>query len=195
MFVFGVTGSVGAGKSTLMQMLRRGGYVTLSADKIFHFLLAHDSQVHSMLKCFGVQPTRAALWKWLEQDSRHWPLWQAFTGAIIVRELHRRLLGLQRLHIPAVAIEIPLLFELGLGILVHRVIFAENSYEQQCLRLKRRGLSFERITSIKAKGLPMRIGKKLMDDGILTKGLRGKTGASLAQAIRRRAVVSISKGR
>ncbi|MFN9790410.1 MAG: dephospho-CoA kinase [Holosporales bacterium] len=195
MFVLGITGSVGAGKSTLMRLLRRGGYVTLSADKIFHYLLARDPHVHNMLKRLGVAPTRPALWAWLEQDAQHWPLWQAFTGALIARELHRRLLTLQRLHIAAVAIEIPLLFELGLGVLVHQVIGAESSQTQQKLRLKRRGLSPKRRAAITVRGLPAFIATKLADDRVLTKGIRGKTGQFLAQAACKRTAVSTSNKR
>ncbi len=118
----GLTGGMGAGKSTALDALRRLGAATLSTDEVVHELLATEPVRAAVIDRFGEQVApggvvdRAAVAAeafatdadraWLE--GLLWPLVGARAGAW-VREVRGRTPAPR-----AAVIEVPLLFESGL---------------------------------------------------------------------------------
>lgn len=117
----GLTGGIGAGKSTALAALNRLGAVTLSADAVVHELYGSTAVRDAVVSRFGgaVAPDgvvdRAALAErafatdadrdWLERLI--WPL----VGSRIAEFRHRA--GRERPRPRAVVVEVPLLFESG----------------------------------------------------------------------------------
>jgi dephospho-CoA kinase len=118
----GLTGGLGAGKSTALDALARLGAETISSDAIVHELYAGDELRDAVVARWGQQVApggvvdRAAVAqrafaaedqrRWLEQQI--WPL----VGARVVSWL--QLARAREPAPPAAVVEVPLLFEAGL---------------------------------------------------------------------------------
>ncbi len=118
----GLTGGLGAGKSTALEALRRLGAETISSDAVVHELYAGDELRDAVVARWGAEVApggvvdRAAVAehafagederRWLEQQI--WPL----VGARVAAWLeHARAANPPP---PAAVVEVPLLFEAGL---------------------------------------------------------------------------------
>lgn len=119
----GLTGGMGAGKSTALAALRRLGAATLSTDAVVHELYAHDTRLRDAVverwgidvapggtvdrsaiaqRAFAVENER----RWLEELL--WPL----VGECVAMWLTQA--RAQQPAPPAAVVEVPLLFEAGL---------------------------------------------------------------------------------
>ncbi len=119
----GLTGGLGAGKSTALEALRRLGAETISSDAVVHELYAGEELRDAVVARFGAEVApggtvdRAALAQhafatpedraWLEQQL--WPL----VGARVAEWLASARAA--RPAPRAAVVEVPLLFEAGLG--------------------------------------------------------------------------------
>jgi dephospho-CoA kinase len=118
----GLTGGLGAGKSTALQVLRELGAETISSDEIVHELYASPELRDTVLARWGADVApggvvdRAAVARrafaseeerhWLEQQI--WPLVGARVAVWLARARERDPAP------PAAVVEVPLLFEAGL---------------------------------------------------------------------------------
>jgi dephospho-CoA kinase len=119
----GLTGGMGAGKSTALAALRRLGAATLSTDAVVHELYAHDARLRdAVVERWGaaVAPggsvDRAAIAQraFAAEDERKWReglLWP-LVGELVAAWLERA--RAQRPAPPAAVVEVPLLFEAGM---------------------------------------------------------------------------------
>lgn len=158
MWIIGITGSIGAGKSFLSKSLESTGVPVHSSDKYIHALLKNDKDIQKEIK-------------------KRWP------QAVVKGKVNRQILGdcvlsspqslrtlesilypkllisqknfIKRNHLfrkKAVALDIPLLFEFGLDKQCHCVIVAAAPFFLREKRvLKRHGMSKKKFNALNAE--------------------------------------------
>lgn len=166
MFVLGLTGSIGMGKSTAAAMLRRLGVPVHDSDAAVHAILAGDRTAIAAIgdRFPGTvtpagdgpgQVDRQALGAAVFGD----PAARRDLEAIVhprVRAATRAFLDKHaRLRTPLVVLDIPLLYETGAETRVDAVIVVSAPAAQQRRRVMRRpGMSAERFAGILASQMP-----------------------------------------
>ncbi len=177
MFILGLTGSIGMGKSTAADMLRRLGVPVHDADAAVHRLLATDRQVRAEIAARfpdtvdGETIDRQALGAAVFAD----PAARKDLEAILhprVRASAKRFLRRHALaRAPLVVLDIPLLYETGGEANVDAVLVVTAPKFLQARRvLARPGMSAERFNGILASQLPDRE-KRRRADYIVETGL------------------------
>lgn len=162
--VIGITGSAGSGKTTVSSMLAALGARTLSADALVSE--AYDSRDlrDTLVRRFGPQSLRED-----ETVNRPWLSKVVFGDAKARRDLEavvhpwvmdRIAAAITRYRgeadaPPVLAIEIPLLYEVGAEGMVDRVLVACAPPETCAERLRARGWSEERIRGVQASQIPI----------------------------------------
>ncbi len=160
MFILGLTGSIGMGKSTAADMLRRLGVPVHDADAVVHRLLASDRQVRAEIAARfpdvvqGESIDRQALGAAVFAD----PAARKDLEAILhprVRASAKRFLRRHAMaRAPLVVLDIPLLYETGGEANVDAVLVVTAPRFLQARRvLSRPGMSIERFNGILASQL------------------------------------------
>lgn len=196
MFVLGLTGSIGMGKSTAAAIFRRLGVPVHDADAAVHRLLAPGgTAVPAVLEAFpGVERSDAegrlgidrkvlgqivfhdpAALKRLE-DVLH-PLVRAEAWAFLRRQARRRA--------EVVVLDIPLLFETGGARLCDAVVVVSAPAWLQAQRVLRRpGMTPETFAAVRAKQMPD-AEKRRRADFVVPTGLgKGETLRRLRRILR-----------
>ena len=161
MFILGLTGSIGMGKSTAAGMLRRLGVPVHDADAAVHRLLAADPQVRAEIAAkfpsvvTGDTVDRQALGAAVFAD----PAARKDLEAIVhprVRASAKRFLRQHAMaRAPLVVLDIPLLYETGSEANVDAVLVVSAPKFLQARRvLSRPGMSVERFNGILASQVP-----------------------------------------
>jgi len=155
MLIIGITGSLGMGKSTAADYLRTHGLPVFDADV----------EVHKLYEGAAVAPIEAAfpgtvvdgkvdrakLSAALIAAPQRFAELEAIVHPL-VREAERAFLKAEAARgTPAVALEIPLLFETGADALVDVTIVVSATPELQRQRLEKRGLSREKLERLLAR--------------------------------------------
>jgi dephospho-CoA kinase len=146
MKIFGITGGVATGKSTVTGMLAEEGAQTVSADDIARALLAPDTALtRSVLAAFplcydatrqGID--RRALGHLIFADAQARAELEALTHPAIIAALELQIAEWRNAG-PGVAVaEIPLLFEAGLEWMVDSVVVVACDEKTQITRLQTR---------------------------------------------------------
>ncbi len=160
MFILGLTGSIGMGKSTAADMLRRLGVPVHDADAVVHRLLASDRQVRAEIAARfpdvvqGESIDRQALGAAVFAD----PAARKDLEAILhprVRASAKRFLRRHAMaRAPLAVLDIPLLYETGGEANVDAVLVVTAPRFLQARRvLSRPGMSIERFNGILASQL------------------------------------------
>ena len=162
MFVLGLTGSIGMGKSTAAALLRRLSLPVHDADAAVHRLLvAGGAAVSPVLAAFpdvaasdgGID--RRALGRQVFRDGTALKRLEAILHPLVRAEALRFLARQQRLGAAVVILDIPLLYETGGEALCDAVIVVTAPAWLQAQRVLRRpGMTPETFAAIKAKQLP-----------------------------------------
>jgi dephospho-CoA kinase len=155
----GLTGGIGAGKSTALEALERLGAATLSTDRVVHELYESDEVIGEVSARFGPEVApggaidRAAVARhafatpedraWLEQLL--WPL----VGARIA--VWREQLEARRPPPSAAVVEVPLLFEAGM----------EGAFDATIAVIAAEQLRAERASSRGHQALDERLARQL----------------------------------
>ncbi len=161
MFILGLTGSIGMGKSTAADMLLRLGVPVHDADAAVHALLASDPAVRAEIAVrfpdavAGDTIDRHALGSMVFSD----PAARKDLEAIVhprVRVAAKRFLRIQAMAgAPLVVLDIPLLYETGGEASVDAVLVVTAPGFLQAQRvLSRPGMSAERFSGILASQVP-----------------------------------------
>ncbi|HEY8486264.1 MAG TPA: dephospho-CoA kinase [Limnochordales bacterium] len=172
-YVLGVTGGFASGKSTVMAILRELGAFTIDADQVVHELSRPGGPVwEAIRRAFGPgvldargQLRRAELRRRIFQDPQARELLNRVTHPIILEELRRRIEQALRGPAPVVAVEIPLLYEVGEparrlvdGVLV---VWADDAACQE--RARARGLSAQEAEAAIHAQMPLERKRQLAD--------------------------------
>lgn len=161
MFILGLTGSIGMGKSTAADILRRLGVPVHDADAAVHRLLASDPQVRAEIAArfpgtvAGDMVDRQALGAAVFAD----PAARKDLEAILhprVRASAKRFLRRHAIaRAPLLVLDIPLLYETGGEANVDAVLVVSAPAFLQAQRvLSRRGMNAERFRGILASQMP-----------------------------------------
>lgn len=113
-----ITGGIGSGKSTVSEIIRKMGYVVVSADKVYSELLLNEDFVKEICELMNISPIekdghvtidRKALSALVFSDKTQLSRLNDFTHPRIMNEIFRRSEGVE----PLFFAEVPLLFERG----------------------------------------------------------------------------------
>ena len=192
MFVLGLTGSIGMGKSAAAAMLRRMGLPLHDADRAVHRLLAKGGAAVAAVEAAfpgviadgAVDRERLAA-KVFEDRAALKRLEGILHPA--VRRATRAFLGRQaRAGRSLVVLDIPLLFETGgAGLCDAVVVVAAPPFVQRARVMARRGMTPARFQAILAKQMPDREKRRRADFVV-------NTGLSKAATLRQlRAIVTL----
>jgi len=192
MFVLGLTGSIGMGKTAAAKMLRRMGLPLHDADRVVHRLLAKGGAAVAAVEAAfpgvavdgAVDRERLAV-RVFEDPAALERLEEILHPA--VRRTTRAFLGRHaRAGRPLVVLDIPLLFETGGEALCDVVVVVTAPAFVQCARVMgRRGMTPARFQAILAKQMPDSEKRQRADFVV-------KTGLSKATALRQlRAIIKL----
>ena len=184
MFVLGLTGSIGMGKTAAAKMLRRMGLPLHDADRAVHRLLAKGGAAVAAVEAAfpgvavdgAVDRERLAV-RVFEDPAALERLEEILHPA--VRRTTRAFLGRHaRAGRPLVVLDIPLLFEAGGEALCDAVVVVTApAFVQRARVMGRRGMTPARFQVILAKQMPDREKRRRADFVV-------KTGLSKAAALR-----------
>jgi dephospho-CoA kinase len=178
MFVLGLTGSIGMGKSTASQTFRSFGVPVFEADAAVHCLFAPGGAAAGPVGAAfpgcadpagGID--RAALGKRVFGDAAALALLEAIVHPL-VRAAERRFLercaGARR---PLAVLDVPLLYETGGERLVDAVAVVSAPVFLQAQRvLRRKGMSADRLAAIRRRQTPD-VEKRRRADFVIPTGL------------------------
>jgi dephospho-CoA kinase len=160
-FVVGLTGSIGMGKSTAAAVLRRLGLPVHDADAAVHRLMARGgAAVDAVAAAFpGVEREgridRQLLGRKVLDDDAAMKRLEAILHPLVRAEAQAFLARQARLHRPLAVLDIPLLFETGGDELCDAVIVVSAPPAVQRARvLARPGMTEEKMQAIMARQMP-----------------------------------------
>lgn len=172
-YVLGVTGGFASGKSVVLAMLRELGAQVVDADSVVRELSQPGGPVWEAIRgAFGDevvdergQLRRAELRRRIFQDEQARRRLDAATHPIILAELRRRIEALMDSGAPVVAVEIPLLYEVGEPArqLVDGVLVVWAVAERCLQRARARGLSPEEARAAVQAQLPLEYKRQQAD--------------------------------
>ncbi len=196
MFVLGLTGSIGMGKSTAAEAFRRLGVPVHDADSVVHRLMSRGGKaVGEIEKQFPesiVDRTvdRQVLGRQVFGNDQALKALEDILHPLVREEEGRFLKKHAVMRAPMVVLDIPLLFEAGAEARCDAVaVVTAPPFIQRQRVLSRPGMTEERLDSILAKQMPDEE-KRLRADFII------QTGQSRADALRCiKEIVRVIKGK
>jgi len=160
-WIIGLTGAMGAGKSTLSQFFQLLGVPVLCSDTVIHTLLESDPLVSQKIK---------ALWPDVFVKGKidrfllgEYTLSSPDQLRILEGILYPHLAKIQKDFLefhqkqsdPLVVLDVPLLFEVGLDKYCHYIVIATAPYSLRKKRvLKRHGMSLEKFNFFESQQMP-----------------------------------------
>ncbi len=196
MFVLGLTGSIGMGKTTAAKMLRRMGLPLHDADRAVHRLLAKGGAAVAAVEAAfpGVAVDgavdRERLAAQVFEDPAALERLEKILHPAVRRTTRAFLGGHARAGRPLVVLDIPLLFESGGEALCDAVVVVTApAFVQRARVMGRRGMTPARFQAILAKQMPDSEKRRRADFVV-------KTGLSKAAALRQlRAIIKLLRRR
>lgn len=161
LFIIGLTGSIGMGKSTTAQMFREAGLPVWDADAAVHRLYAKGGDAVAPIRKIcpeAVQEgvvSRDRLKEWIARDTKAISVLNAVVHPLVAQD-RAEFLAEQRKDGQTIAVvDVPLLFETGGEAYVDAVVVVSAPAEVQRARvLERPGMTAEHFDRILEKQLP-----------------------------------------
>lgn len=179
MIILGLTGSIGMGKSTAAGALRQLGVPILEADRVVHQLTApHGGALPAIGKAFPGTVARGRLDRGklgaiVFADDAALTRLEAILHPLFLAEQRRFIARARRNRAALVAIDIPLLYEIGADAHMDAVIVVSAPPMIQRARvLHRRGMTQARLAAIAARQMPDREKRRRADFIVRTGGAR-----------------------
>ncbi|QBZ82599.1 Dephospho-CoA kinase [Hydrogenovibrio crunogenus] len=141
MKVYGLTGGIGSGKTTVRQLFEQEGVPTLDADQIARDVVAKNQPgLAEIERIFGAdfltdgELNRAKLRELIFNDTSAKKTLEAILHPLIRQRTEQLIEQLEKQHPPAIVIEIPLLTETGKPNYIDEVIVLDLAPETQLKR-------------------------------------------------------------
>ncbi len=142
----GVTGSAGSGKSLVCEGFRRIGLVTLDCDQIARQVVEPGQAAYEdVVKAFGpgvVSPDqtldRVALRNIIVASAEHREQLESILHPVIISEMVRQMNDAVHLRQKSCAVEVPLLFELGMEKLFDATVVVTATHDLLVSRISNR---------------------------------------------------------
>lgn len=159
MNVYAVTGVIASGKSTVLNLLAKRGFLVLSADKIYHKLLEEESVKNMLVREFTDEiltddiVDRKKLGDIVFNDEAKMEKLNSLTHPLISKKIMNIL---NQVNVETAFVEIPLLFESGMDKYFQKILYI-TADDKTCTErlMKRTGLSVdeasERVSMSKAE--------------------------------------------
>jgi dephospho-CoA kinase len=184
MRIVGLTGSIGMGKSTVAEMLRRRGIAVFDADAEVHRLYAGKAapRVEAAFPGTTADGTvdRARLAAELGGDAAKFRTLEKIVHPLVREAEQSFLCSEHRRGAKAAVLEIPLLLEAGLETSVDAVIVVSAPSDQQRARvLSRPGMTEARLDALLARQMPDAKKRALADFVVDTGGSLADTEAQV----------------
>ena len=155
MWILGLTGALGAGKSTLAKYLRQQGIPVHCSDKEIHALLSSDPDIQNKIK---------ALWPEvfvkdkIDRNLLGDLVFFSFSNLLqlenilypkLIQRQKKFLMENQKLKMPLVVLDVPLLCEVGLDRYCHVVLVATAPFFIRKQRvLSRKGMTYKKFQAL-----------------------------------------------
>lgn len=139
--VYGITGSIATGKSTVSNYLRSLGYLVIDSDKIVHELLKTKIIIDKIVSVFGKdvlvnnQLDKKLLAKLIFNDDSLRNRLNSIIHKEVFNVIERRI---NECGLPFAFIDVPLLFEAGFDVLCNKTICVYVNKETEVTRLMNR---------------------------------------------------------
>jgi len=175
--IIGLTGQIGAGKSTAARTMARLGAAVIDADRIGHEVVERSTALRrKLVRAFGSeiidargQVRRKKLAVLAFADRRAKATLNALVHPYLLKELRRRVRGPLRAN-SVVVIDAALLLYWHMDREVDFVLVIHASRAERLMRLKSKGLSSEDALARERAQLPYREFRKRADRVILNNG-------------------------
>ncbi len=170
MFVIGLTGTIGSGKSTVTELLKEQGAKAIDCDKIVHELYSKDKKARKGIKeLFGAKVfknksiDRSRIAENVFSDKKILKKLNALIHPLVEKNV---LQELKKTKKGMVVIDAPLLFEAGFDRFCDLLIFVRCGKTERLKRLKKKGMYPKEAERREIVGLPEK--KKIsLCDGII----------------------------
>lgn len=161
MVILGLTGSIGMGKTTAANMLRRLGVPVHDADATVHRLLGRGGAAVPLVEAAfpGVvrdgAVDRAVLGRRVFEDPEALRRLEAILHPLVRRAERRFLARSAAARVPIVVLDIPLLFETGAERRCDAtIVVTAPRFVQRARVLRRPGMTAARLAAIEARQMP-----------------------------------------
>ena len=170
MIVIGLTGSIGMGKSTATNMLRRMGVPVHDSDAAVHDLMALGGQAVGAISkafkgvvCAGVVD-RGKLGQRVFGDAKALEALETIIHPLVRRDRQRFFSRCRRSGVSVVALDVPLLFEKGVDKECDITVVVSAPHNVQSTRVaKRLGMTGKRFNQVLALQMPDSEKQRLAD--------------------------------
>jgi dephospho-CoA kinase len=186
--VFGLTGGIGSGKSSVAALLRERGVPVVDADELAREAVAPGSEgLSQVLAALGadlLEPdgtlARKRLGARVFSDEAARKKLNSITHPIVRRLSQERFAALEREGATLAAYDVPLLFEVGLDAVLRPIVLVAASEGTQIARiLARDGLSEAEARARIAAQLPLSVKRQRADHVLDNDGTRAELAAQV----------------
>ena len=190
MWILGVTGALGAGKSTLSKYLEREGVPVHSADQEVHRLFREDKDIQREVKSRWPEVfvkgkiDRLLLGEKVLSSEKKLHILEGLLYPKVAKSQKEFLLKCQKERYPMVALDVPLLVEVGLNSYCHRVLLASApEFLRKERALRRKGMTEERFSRFESHQLSENDRRKCADFVIRTGRDKGNSLKQVKQIL------------
>ena len=185
MKVYGITGSIATGKSTVTNYLREKGYLVVDSDKLAYDALTIDEdcidRVKKRFDLHGDTIDRKALGRIVFNDPIAKKDLENIIHPYVINKIKETIHNNQNLKI--IFLDIPLLFESNLEYLCDKIIVVYLNYQEEVKRLMKRDNIDEKYAKIIISNHMNIEDKKRLADIVLDKDFNNKSLENLYQQI------------
>lgn len=162
--VIGVSGEIGAGKTSFVQCLEKFGVYPLYCDEIAHDILNFETVKKKLIQYFGegilkdgkIDPNRLA-----NRSFKNFENWRKLVEATHPWIIKRILKEISKAENKYIAIDAPLLFESGLDEICNYIVWIKASPDVRKRRLRK--LNWEEVRARSRYLIPSGLKEKMAD--------------------------------
>jgi dephospho-CoA kinase len=190
--VFGLTGGIGSGKSSVAALLREHGVPVVDADELAREAVAPGSPgLAELTRAFGSEVLgpdgaldRKRVGSLVFADPAARKRLNAITHPIVRQLSQERFAALERDGVALAAYDVPLLFEVGLDQVLRPVVVVAASHETQVARVMARdGLSRDEAEARIAAQLPLAQKRARADHVLENDGSRAELSRQVSELV------------